>query len=730
MATIGPSSRASSALSGYRPPIFQDLEMEAEEAFELGPDTRGQKIKPLTEQEVAGILHAEIYDSLGDLDSEIAEQRRESLSYYLGKPFGNEQEGQSSVVMLDVLETVEWMLPGLLRMFFGGQHVARYVPRIPAGANEAQIQQATERAEQATAYINHLFLNTLRGFKLFHDWFKDALIEKNGILKSYAETRYEPRKATYHGLSEEELMLLLGSGDVEPIAFQERPPEIVMQPDGQRVVVRSYDIEVRQVKSETRIKIDSVPPEEFLIARRAVTLDDDTPFLCHRKKTTVSELIALGYDRDFVLSLPSDDTPEWSLERTERFEEDETYPYAAAYRTDPASRMLWVNECFLRIDEDGDGYSELRKILCVGDSSITIVDDMEVHAQPFSSVTPIPMPHKFFGLSLSDIVRDIQLIRSTILRQLLDNTYLQTNQRTIVTPDVEIEDLLVARAGGLIRADRTDALAPYVTPQLPPDAYHLFDRFQDIRENRTGITRYNQGLDASALSNQTALGVDRMMTAAAARIELVARIFAETGVKDLFRKLLRLVVESGVKAEAIRFRGAWAAMDPSQWDAEMDVEIELGLGVGQAQERMAFLRGILEVQEKMAGFPGMSELMTPPAKIYEAVAEMTRTMGFSPERFFQDPGNRPLPERGPDPKMVELQQEAQQEAAKLEVERLKAETDARRIEQMHQRESAELALNRELKIMEIQSRERIELARIGAMMKERDEAEEAEETAA
>ena len=672
------------------------------------PGEPSRDITPLTEGEIKSIIQREIEDSLGGLGSQVSEERRKALRFYYGRDFGNEVEGRSKVILTDVADTIEWIMPSLMRMFTGGQITARYIARRP---------DQEEAAEQATEYINKVFRDEQRGFQVLHDWFKDALLEKNGIVKTYYEERLEPKLETYRGLTQEGVGMLLQDGRLEPIAFEETQKNIGTDPQtGQPAMGQFFDLVVRQRISVGEIKIDLVPPEEFLIARRTIELNDRTAFTAHRKKVTVSDLIAFGYPRDIVENLPSDDTPEYSQGRTERLSEDETFPVTTAERTDPASREVWTTECYLRIDEDGDGYAELRKVTVVGEQSITILDDEEINWQPFSSLTPIPMPHKFFGLSIADQVSDLQLIRSTLLRQMLDNMYLVNNGRyEVVEGAVEIDDLLTSRPGGVVRVTAPGMVNPLPTTPFNQSVYTLMDFLENVRQMRTGAGMQNQGLDASTFRNQTATGVSQVMSAAYARVEMIARVFAETGVKDLFKKLLRVMIESPVKDRVIKLRGKWVDVDPSLWNADMDVEVQVGLGVGQAGERINYLMQMLQVQEQ-AVIAGLSNVVTPD-NIYRSGLMMAESMQLpNPELYFTDPNGKAPPPPSPDGKdqvkMAETKRRSEDNAKQLALDANKLQVEMAAAKAMAEFRVYEMKEKMELERERIRSNEKIALAQI------------------
>jgi hypothetical protein len=681
-----------------------------------GEGTHG--LHPLTEGEVKGVIQREIEDALGGLGSELSEERRKAIQFYYGKPFGNELEGRSSVVLEDVRDTIEWAMPNLMQMLAEGPIIARFT---------AKSQEDELGADQATEYINHVFQHECRGYELLYEWFKTGLLEKNGFVKAYVETRVEPKIDTYYGLTDTEAELIVSEDGVEVLERDESEEEIGVNPaTGEPVFQRLHDLRVRVVREDRRIKVDGIPPEEFLSARRLIDFDDYAPFTAHRKKVTASDLIAMGYDPDLVINLPSDDTPEYEQARTERLSEDETFPVTTAERADPASREIWLTECYIRIDEDGDGYAELRKITVVGESSITIIDDEEINWNPFAFLCPIPMPHKFYGISLADLVMDLQLIRSTLLRQSLDNLYLTNNSRLVVVEgQVHLDDLMVSRPGGLIRARSLDAVAPLPIAPVGPQAFHMMEFLEGVKENRTGITRYNQGQDSGSL-NKTATGVTKIMNASFARLQLVARMYAEIGLKRLFKLMLRGMVEGGFKKRVVRLRGEWVEIDPSTWNSDMDIEIEVGLGVGQAADRQQEIQNILQIQQLMVQ-QGQGGYLVDPQHVFNAVADLTKTMGVKDvERYFADPRKKGPPPPRPNPEMEKVKAEAQESQAKIQLEAQKLKKDgaaAAALAGFRQNELVEkmdverekIALEREMRERELEvEREKVEVQREAA----------------
>ena len=661
-----------------------------------------REMHPLSEAELKSLLSREIEDSLGGLTSVVAEQRRQAIRYYYGRQFGNEIDGRSKVVLTDVADTIDWIMPSLMRMFTGGRVVARYKPRNPE--DEAM-------AKQATDYINMIFKDRMNGYQILYDWFKTGLLEKNGIVKVWCDYRTEPENYTYRGIDRAGLDSLTNSADVEVLEFDEFEADI----EGEGTTL--YNVKVRRTSQKVEIKVDGVPPEEFLIARRTIKLDDYVPFAAHRVKRTISDLIAMGVPKEVAIKLPSDDTPEYTLERTERLSEDETFPVTTAERSDSVSRDTWVTECYARIDFDGDGFAELRKVIVVGEDAIHVIANEEINWQPFCVVCPNPMPYKFFGLSVADQVSDLQLIRSTLLRQMLDNLYIQNNQRyEVVEGAVELDDLLTSVPGGLVRVTQQGSVTPLPNVPFGPMPMHMMEFLDGVRETRTGVSKWQQGPDASSLSNQTRGAVSDVMQASYAKIEQIARQYAETGVKDLFKKLLKLMIEENIKPDLMKLDGAWAEVNPQTWDVDMDVEIEVGLGVGQNESRIQHLMGIASFQEK-ALQGGLGGLMVTPKNLFNTTDLLAEAMGFKVEdAFFQDPGDQPFPPPPPDDKILEHERRKKNDMVQGVLETKKLQVDAANMSDMDKFRNEELRINTEIKREELEMRERVEMARIRAQV--------------
>ena len=672
----------------------------------------------ITEERLKAIVNAEISSAIGYVGSSLTEQRREATKFYLGEPFGDEVEGRSQIVMPVVRDIVEWALPQLLDMFTAGDQVVKFNPTS---------QEDVEAAEQETDYVNHIAMQDNDGFAHFYTWFKDALLAKNGIVKTWVEEIQREEREAYEGLDEMQVGMILEDDEVEPVQYWQDPETGL------------YDIEVKRNEKTIHIKWEPIPPEEFLISRRAVNIDE-AYFTAHRSRYTESELIEKGYDPELVRRIPSHDEHEYNEERLQRFSKDEEYPYDTDQRQG-ATRHIWVTECYIRIDWDQDGVAELRKILVGGNNADIILEneDFKHDRPPFHSITPVPITHKFFGLSFHDLVKDLQKVKSVLTRQMLDNTYLNNNPRTeVVERNIEdMNDLLVSRPGGIVRVKESGSVSVIPIQPLTQQAFGMMEYIDQEIEGRTGVSRRSMGLDADAL-NSTASGINQLMTAEQMRLKLVGRNFGE-GVKSLFKALHELARKHQDKERVIRMRNQWVPIDPRNWKERLDTTIEVGLGTGNKEVQQSHLRVVGEVQALIAQHQGGVEGPILTAKnVFNFAEKVAEQGGYRmPEQFFSDPDSPEMQQKmqeqaqepPPDPKMIEVQQKGelakaklqadqqalqakmqadqQSEQAKMGIEQAKLQMERMRLEQEFQLEmeksQAELTLKREIEIEKIKA---------------------------
>jgi hypothetical protein len=565
------------------------------------------------------------------------EQREEALAYYNGDPFGNEVDGKSQVVSRDVHDTIEWIKPSLLKIFASGDEVVKFNP---VGAEDVPA------AEQESEYINHILMQKNDGFMILHNWFHDALLLKNAYVKVEWETKTQEETEKYGGLTEEELALVMQDESVEIVG-------------GDVDEYGYYTIQVKMKEEYGCVKITNLPPENCLVSHSLSTVDvTDADFFQHRDWVTISSLRESGYDVDDDIA---DDENEELMSHL-RDEDADSYNHGdTGISNDPAMRRVQCCWTWIRHDMNGDGTSELNYVISVGD---TILFTEVVDTIPVAALCPCPQPHRHNGDSVADSVMDLQLIKSQLMRGYFDNMYLTNNGRYAVSDRVNLSDMLNSRAGGVVRVngEPSGAIMPLVHPQQGGAILQGIEYIDGVRENRTGVTRYNQGIDANSL-NKTATGISQIMSASQQRIELIARLFAE-GVKTLAWLTHKVTKQNATKPDVIQLRNKFVPVDPREWKTRNDLSVSVGLGNGNKDQQLMHLQNIIMAQKE-----GLQIGLATPKNIYNALTKLTQNAGFKDtESFWTDPEAQQQQQPKPDPEMLKMQAEQQKDQAKMQMD--------------------------------------------------------------
>ena len=647
----------------------------------------------MDELELKTIIRTEIDNALGYLETETVEDRATSLEYYLRQPYGNEVEGRSSIVTGEVAEAIDGALPQLIRVFTSTEDVVKFEPT----------KDGDEPfAEQATDLSNWVFYKQNDGFLILHNWFKDALMQKVGIVKAYWLDEKDETKEKYENLTDDELTMLLGDGEYEVIEQE----TVNYALDGQEPY-SLHSVKVKRTKNKSRIVIENVPPEEFLIDKQARTIED-AAFIAHRRRIARGDLVAMGYDKDVVMQIPVGDRLTYSPEILARYSQGELPQEVNEY--DNMMQEVEVFECYIKLDYDKSGVLELRKVTYAGEM---ILDDEDCDYVPFHSVCPFPIPHKFFGQSLADRTMDLQLQKSTITRQMLDNLYLTNNYRVgAVEGQVNLDDLLTSTAGGVVRMKNPNAIVPLTVQSTAQQSFPMLEYLDGVQAKRTGVSDMQQGLDPNVLQNTTATAVAAMTQQAAGKLELIARIFAETGVKSLFKGILHLLCKYQNQPKTVRIHGKYVQFDPREWSDQYDVTINVGLGNGNRQEQIAMLQMILAKQEQIIQTYGPTNPLVTVTQYRNTLGKMIEMAGFKDTTSFM---NEVTPEmeqmiyqsvsqsqqQPQDPAVIIAQVEQMKAQLQAETAQTKLLAEAQKAQTQAQLEAAKLQADREKAIADI-----------------------------
>lgn len=626
----------------------------------------------MSEEELQGIVSSEIVDAISFIDEDIAPKRAQATEYYFGDPFGDEEQGRSQVVSMDVRDTIQGMLPSLMRIFFGPERVVEFAPNGP---------EDVALAEQATDYVDYIFKRDNPGFQILHSAFKDALVRKTGIIKYWWDESVDVRAESFTMMDEQAVMLLTNDPDVEIAAVREYPmPSFEQQNEAQGIMTpppMMYDIDIKRRIKKGKIRVETLPPEEFLIDRRAKSIDDAT-MVAHRSMRTVSELVAMGYDYDMVVSNSGDN---YEFDTNDEYQARN--PWAVirgSTNPDPTVRHVLYIEAYQNVDFDGDGIAELRKICTIGNSHKVVHNEI-VDERPFATFCPDPEPHTFFGMCPADVTMDIQRIKSNVQRGMLDSLAQSIYPRTaVVEGQANIEDVLNTEVGAVIRMRAPGMVQPFTTPFVGQAAFPMLEYLDDVKQNRTGISKAASGLDADALQSTTKAAVSATVSASHQHIEMIARIFAETGLRRLFRGILKLVVENQDRERMVRLRNTFVPIDPRSWDVGMDVIVNVGVGDGTLEERMMMLNQVASRQEAIIQGYGADNPVVSLPQYTNTLTKMLQLAGFkdSQNYFNQLPADFQMPEQEDQPTPEQILAQVQAEAIQADIQKKAAELELER----------------------------------------------------
>jgi hypothetical protein len=676
----------------------------------LGQTNRGRskrgKAKPMEEHEIVGYLSNKIDQAMNDEDGDLSDVRKENLNYYVGAEYGDEREGYSKFVSRETLETVEWVLPSVLRVFLSGDRIVSFSPENPD--DEASAKQETDITNYFVMRGNN---GGMGSFLPIHHWIKDCLMYPTGYIKVYMSEMTKSDVGTVSGINEIGVQMLASDPDVE--ILEQRSRQILVDTPQGAQPIEVFDLKIRTTKEQMELRIDAVPPEEVLVDNDCTSTNlDEAKFVCHRTRKSFTQLVEEGYDADELNEVGNAEDYQWNDERTNRlFYEDEDPD--TGEDDDDSMRQFWVHECYAYLDANGDGLAEHRKITLIGHR---VFDDEETNYQPLVAMSAILMQHKHNGMGFIEIVKDLQLLGSVLHRQLLDNIYKVNIHKKFFSEDALTQDgstmeaLLNTQAEYVpVRGPAQQAVYSDVVPTLAGEILPVIQHLDNQRASRTGVTP-EAGVAANDLQEVRQEVFSNAMDRASQRIEMLVRIFAETGFRQLMLKTHQLLRSHWDIQKTIKLRGEWVDVDPQGWRDRTDMAVEVGLGFHTKQQQMAMLVQLLQIQKEAAA-SGLAN----PEKIYHGLEKLINAGGLGDVRsFFVKPGTPEYqpPEPPPDPNMILAQAQAQalqmEQQRKMQEMQLKFQTDGMKAQADAQKAQADAqtkAAEREIKLRELALKE-------------------------
>jgi hypothetical protein len=674
----------------------------------------------VTNGELLALIDTYASQSFGGDKGVLANERALAIARYNSEPYGNEVDGRSQLVSSEIRDTVETVVPQLMRIFLSGDAICEFDPETP---------QDVPQAKQESDYVNFIVTQRNRAYQVFGTWFRDALLCKNGYAKAFWEEKSDVLVEDYKGLPDDMLQMLAQDEDVQIVAHDAYPaanmPQAQALPQAmgqagliQPPVPQLHDVKVRRTKKKGFVRFDNVPCEEIRVhsSTRDLSLQDAL-YVEHRVNLTLSEIRQMGYEvADDEAGILEDLGTDIEPVARDRFNEIQNILNQNS--SDPAAARATFREVWMRVDEDGDGIAELRKLCLV---NRLIKSDEETDLIPFACITPVIQPHRHVGYGYYDFLKDIEAARTAMLRAYFDNIYLANNGRYGVNvKNVNVDDLLISRPGGVVRVDGPpgENIFPITHPTVGDTAMNAMNYLDGWKKNATGVVIDSQALSADVLNNSTASGISQAISVWQARVEGVARCFAETGMTDLFRIVHALTLKNMNQPEMVQLTGNWISIDPREWVKRTSLTVTVGLGTGSKEAKMAFLQ-----QQFSAQMQGMQFGIAKPQNIYETALELTKEMGYKDgARFWTNPAQEPPQPPQPNPIVQAEQIKAQ---AHLQGAQAKAQTDMQLGQQKAQNDMQQASQEAQQKMAlerwqaELEAQTKLAIANIEIAAKER-----------
>lgn len=574
-------------------------------------------------------LKLEEQEALGYAQSEITGQQIDALRRYFGLAYGDEEDGRSQVVTREVMETIQWSLADMMRVF-------------ASGANILSLEETSEAdakyAKDAADYLAWIMLSDNRGFKLLHNFAFDGLLHRNGWIACYWRDQEYRAPQELTGLNMQQVMQLHADPGVE----------IIGQDFDEESEAGGITLEVRRVKSPARAEIVTIAPEDMRVNGRCPELED-ARYIGRVLRMLRGEAARLWPDKEEEIeayaaaAMDNASTRRAGDVRQVRFA-DNTVDVKQI--TDAGEAMeIEIMEEYLRVDLNEDGYPETIRCFRLGEC---ILDESEVEENPFGTWSPIPVPHRLYGQSYDDTVNDLQRICTVLTRAGLDAVYQSVvNREAYDSTRVNLEDLLATYAGAKIAVDGVpgDAIMQLTGGlQTANVAWEALQQFQAVLENRTGSTRQTQGTDPDALLKGAHSGkaIDLLQTAGASRKELTSRHMGE-GLENFLAKLYRMVCRNQNQPRQAKIGGKLSVYDPRTWNSDLKVRVHTGLGTGNREQTLMGLQMIGQLQQSVVEVLGPANPNVTMKNIYRLEEETCRAVGYhSAEPFFTEVPDQPV----------------------------------------------------------------------------------------
>ena len=664
----------------------------------------------MKEEELLIQINDEITKAIGWSNDEVHSQISEAYDYYYRhKPLPS-KDGFSTFVSGDVFDAVESNVVPLIETFTSNKQAVTF-SAVDASVDPTLMGLATDE-------VNRVILKENNGYEVIHDFIKDGLLCKNGIVKSYWLEEFKRVTVDIIDLDDVALDLLLRESDVDPDTLDIERKEIVSAShiDGSVNKIHVNNGVIDKLVDVSRVVWENVPPEEFIVGELTRNLKMPS-FAGQRKVVTISELYDMFPDKEETIeSMSSSDDLMWNDILLARHGVDSSYfdgESINADGNDPLQRRVWIYEVYL---ESSLITGEESKLYQVWTDRSNIFSYTEVTESPYATWTPITVAHKFYGLSLADVTMDVQDAKTHMMRGQLDHMRLVNHPRMMAVKGAyDVRSLMDNRAGVIVEVNEQGAIAPMPSPLFPQASFGMIDLMDQVKAERTGMTKASKGIDDQALSNsKSGVQLDTVIASGEIRSRGMARNFAKMGLSSVMNRvysLLRHFDKSVHYSEDLiseeNPKGEWVWSDlPDNIYAETSVALGRNAQAEEANWKMQQLNFLTEkglstpekslntMEEvfRLSGEMDTDRYLPTPEELEQAQAEQAKKAATAEQEAKQV--TTPMEEAEMKNRTYELEikkMDAQAKIASLELEQARLEKDVE-----------EMRLNHTAKMMQIQ----------------------------
>ena len=569
----------------------------------------------MTDDEIQKVVNAQLRVATGWDEDEITKVRAQALDYYFMRPRGDEVTGRSNVVSGDVSAMVDAVLSQMLDAF-ENDNLVEFQPDSAEDEDQAQLESDT---------VNHFVMQQNNGYLAFLEAIKDALLERNALIKVWVDERTTTETQDYT--------------DVDPIAFKS-----LTEAPGMKIDVLAYDPEketmtLRETTVNRNLKVEAIALENFLYTENWKSLDlQDIPFCAERKIDSRSVLIEMGFNKKQVNELATwQETKQSTAVRNPRKSQDDK-PTAPS----KSQEQIEYFECYMLVDTDDDGISERRRFVVSG---TTLLDNIEVTMVPFAAGAVFINPHRFLGVSLFDKLKQTQDINTGLERALLDNANATNKSRLIVRDGkVNSDDLEDGRVNGRIRVKNShqgtldEAVRALVVPDISQGILLNIEHQKRSRAELGGAALDLATASAQLGSDQIgSQGLDRAYSVMEQLAAMMTKIIARTLIRSVYQLTHETLRQFFNEPVSIRRSGGWVTPTPSKWKQRKVLTVKPGMSVGERSRLVASLGAILERQLALSD-QGLDDVLVNIDGFYAALMDWARAADIAqPEQYFVDP---------------------------------------------------------------------------------------------